>query len=322
MATLADLLKQVGSGVLSGAQTLQKNTQQAIVDWATKNPTQAGNILNVQKTISQAPAKVLSTAVSKIITPIKAVPPQEKIIVQKSNDAKPTTGFGNISVNNQQTQNQTQQKTGGAISGGGGGGNISSSAGYLPQALKDVETYYMKLLENSNWDINEAKRKLEENFMLNLKSVRGTSDVSMRSQMNETAPSALMASMESLNKRGLISAPTGEAVPVTSTLSTGEQITAKTPNITKSFGGFAGEQYGRVQSAEQARAEAIARSLKQREEELNTEKAQADRLREQTAKAERERIEQEKQVSASKLASQRFSENVQAKQAGLQTTYS
>jgi hypothetical protein len=334
--------------------------QQAIVNWAAQNPSAAGNILKatggsfgamVQKSPAQVMAQLAAPTVQKTVANVqKAVAPVIAATRKIATPAKATVPVPKIITPVQPIQTKVQQPTGGgfaqynkpapqvqtkvlAPSGSGTGGstatvtggqasNLGTSSNYLGQARNDVTAYYQSLLEDSNWNIDEAKRRMEEDYKLGVRGAREASDVNMRQQMDEAAPSALMSSMDELNKRGLVSRPTGDLAPVTAKLSTGETITAKTPNITKTFGGLAGEQFGRVQTAQQARAEAIGKALALRDEELAQNKGQKARETEQTAKTEKTRIEQEKEVAASKLASQRYAEQIAGKQAGLQTAYS
>jgi hypothetical protein len=69
MATFQDLLKTLGGGALQGGQKLVKSAQDAIVNWAAKNPTQATGILQATGGSFGSMIQKSPVAVAKAIAP-------------------------------------------------------------------------------------------------------------------------------------------------------------------------------------------------------------------------------------------------------------
>lgn len=262
--------------------------QNMISGYAAANPVQTGNFLDVTggslgNMVQRAPvtvapslaallqpaAKSAVQSVVKAITPVRAaakVTPVKKTFQIAQTPARVTpVGKPIVATTSKQPPQMTDTTRPGT--------QLSGDSLYKSLVDKSKAAnadYYAQILEESNWNIDEAKRRLEEDYRSGIRLARESSDVATRQLFNQEIPEEQLQTADALNRRGLLSTPTGTAQQVTGTLSTGEKITAANPYLRQSYGGLGGGQIAKMQTAQQARAEAFGRALKNKEEELTT----------------------------------------------------
>jgi len=184
------------------------------------------------------------------------------------------------------------------------------------KALAELSDYYTKILEDVGWDIEKAKRRLEEDYQRGLRTSREDAAVKLKEYYQQTFPQEVRDALETLGQRGLLeTGVTPRAVkPETITLPTGEMITTK-PVTTTGFGGVAGSELERIRSSQQARREAIERALRRSEEEAGiTRERGLEDISKQWERTQREK-EQEKREKAASLAAERYAREIQRREA-------
>jgi len=183
------------------------------------------------------------------------------------------------------------------------------------KALAELSDYYTKILEDVGWNIEKAKRRLEEDYQRGLRTSREDAAVKLKEYYQQTFPQEVRAALETLGQRGLLETGVtpGAIKPETITLPTGETVTTK-PVTTTGFGGVAGSELERIRSSQQARREAIERALKRSEEEAGiTRERGLEDISKQWERTQREK-EQEKREKAASLAAERYAREIQRRE--------
>jgi len=183
------------------------------------------------------------------------------------------------------------------------------------QALKDFEPYYTRLLQESNYDVNLAKQRLEEDYQKGLRTGREDATTALRTLVGDTFPQETRDKLDELNRRGLLGTQTANAnQPQTTTLPDGTQMT-QAPITTTGFGGAGGQELDRLRTSQNTRQEAITRALKRNEEQSALSKTrQTEDINLQQQRGDFQR-EQEKREKATQLAGERYARQVQTTEA-------
>lgn len=321
-------------------QGLQKTTpvqniQGSFSGWAAKNPTQAGNILSttggsfgnmlakpitaIQQSGAQAGQYVI-----KALSPVPvraAVTPLANTVVAGGGKVASFADYlkGNKPI---VAEPKPDKKNESAVGGTTDQQKKDAYDQMLAQQLKENTPYYQQLLESANWNINEAKKKLEEQYQLGMRKTKETYDAQTGELFKQTIPEEQLKMAENLNKRGLLATPTGKADQLTGKLSTGETISPTNPALTQKYGGIAGSQIGQMQSSQQARAEALGRALSTTEAGYQLPVTQQARQGEQDLAAAKTKTEMEKNVVSGQLAGDAYQRWLSRQEAGLKTAYS
>lgn len=182
------------------------------------------------------------------------------------------------------------------------------------EEFEKAKPYYERLLKEANWDINQAVGKLKEEYDLGLRTTRESKDIERTSLVKQEAPREYTSMMDELARRGLLQTVTGEAKPLETQLSTGEKIKVETPQLTKSYGGLASRRIGSLLASQEARAEAINKAQKAREEELNIPYKYGSAAYEEERKRKAAELEQSQRKEAVAAAGVRYGRESQIAQ--------
>lgn len=339
MATINDILKFLGGGAAQAVPAIQ----QGIQNYAMTNPVAAGNILNATgggfgSMIQQAPVQVLSKLIGPSAQNIIQPPPATIVRAQAPTTVQRATtppapvvqskSFGQISGATPARvaipqATTTQQPARVNITAAKPVSYTTPYDQYLAQAKEAMRPYYEKLLANSNWDINNAKKKLEEDYQLGKRQAEAGAAADTSTLFGQQIPQEQMQEAENLNKRGLLTTPEGSATQIQGTNpTTGQVVTPTNPYLTKKYGGIAGNQIGQMQTGQQARAEAIGRALSNREASLQLPVTQQNRYYDEQQKRNTYELGQKQNIGAATLAGEKYANQLQKQQAGLQTAYS
>lgn len=355
MANVIDdfISKLQGTSLIKNLQNTApiQNIQNLLSSWAAQNPTQAGNILKatnngsygitpfgalntvaqpiVQKNIVQPVQNAVKGVVNampktavKAATPVTTVkkpviaPPSVPSVVQKP------VSFGQLSRKTNTTVAGANTGTSGTQAGVIPATVPTNTGGVDPiQAFKDQNrAYYEKLLADSNWDVNEAMRRLEEQHAMGTRFNTEDQQAAAKDLFTQQFPQEQTAMAENLNKRGLLSNPLGAAQQLSMQTPGGTgTTTVQNPVLTRQYGGIAGNQINQMQNAQQARAEAIGRAFSQREAQLQLPVTQGQRAQTQGL-AQNQYANQQKMntdAATAALAGDAYQRKLQG--AGLQT---
>ena len=133
--------------------------------------------------------------------------------------------------------------------------------------MKELEPYYARLLNESNGDIELAKKRMEEDYQKGLRVAREDSDTSVKNAIQTLIPNEQDQLYGELNRRGLVGTREGRIDAPSATLSTGQKVISPLGTNVK-FGGLGGKMQGQLISTQKARSEAVQRALQRQEEEL------------------------------------------------------
>jgi hypothetical protein len=193
---------------------------------------------------------------------------------------------------------------------------IQAMQKYSPANIKygDIEKeefakatpYYERLLRESNWDIDQAKAKMKEDYDLGVKVERQNRDYERTQLVTQTAPAETLSAQDELAKRGMLDTVEGEAAPLTTQLSGGEEIKAKTGLMGKSYGGLAGGRLGTLLQSQTARTEAITNAQKAREAEMEIPYRYGTTGYEEERKRKAAELEQAKRKETAAAAAERY----------------
>lgn len=172
---------------------------------------------------------------------------------------------------------------------------------FLPEAQAELTPYYERLLKEANYDVEVAKKRLEEDYARGLRQKAEDTAASLKQLLGYDFPAEQKKSLEDLNQRGMLGTILNTlAKPKTETLTqttdtgtatastvAGEPINATyNPNLktstvgtftqplatTATFGGVAGKTMSDVGEQQDARKEAITRAFTRYNEEQSADR--------------------------------------------------
>jgi len=183
---------------------------------------------------------------------------------------------------------------------------------FQQQAMEELRPYYERLLKESNYDIDLAKQRLEEDYQTGRRYAKEDSTKELDTLLGQTAPMETRNTLDNLNQRGLLDSviPNQKQDQMSVTLPSGENK-AYQPVTTANFGGVAGSEVDRLRQSQASRQEAIERALKRSDEQ-----AMLDRQRKnQDYETQRQRttfnMGQEKAEKAATLGESKYNRAIQ-----------
>ena len=183
------------------------------------------------------------------------------------------------------------------------------------EALAELTPYYNRLLDESKGDIDVAKTRMEDDYQKGLRQRTQDTDISKK-QLATNIGEEQVATMEDLNRRGLLGSYTGEKKqPFAMTTSTGEALNVS-PVTQMQYGGLAGKRMALLQTGQQARAEAVQRALDRANEEAATSRTRYLEDQQKAWERKQRELQQQKVADAASKARSMYSRELAKK--GLQ----
>ena len=177
------------------------------------------------------------------------------------------------------------------------------------EELAKATPYYERLLKEANWDVDQALGKMKEEYQLGVKIEHQNRDYE-RQQMIAQAPQETLGTQDELARRGLLDTVAGEAAPLTTQLSTGEEVKANTGLMGKSYGGLAGGRLGTLLESQKARAEAINKAQQAAEATAEIPYRYGTTQYEEERKRKAAELEQAKRKETAAAAAERYGREV------------
>lgn len=169
------------------------------------------------------------------------------------------------------------------------------------EAMSELTPYYERLLAEANWDVDLAKKRLEEDYRTGIRTEAENVSSALKKLIQSDIPAEQKAQLEDLNKRGLLGTVLNQAAKPRTTevqqlidagtaradVVPAQPVTgAYTPNVTSQtaatitqppvttaqFGGLAGKQISEAGVQQDARQEAITRAFTRYNEQQNTDR--------------------------------------------------
>lgn len=211
------------------------------------------------------------------------------------------------------------------------------------EALKELTPYYERLLAESNWDVQQAKNRIIQDYQTGLRQQAEDLKTSLKELIQTTIPKEQKAQLEELNKRGMLgtilnqgaqarSQTVNQVTDVGQAVATnvpGQAVTtaynpatttteianvSQGPVTTAQFGGLAGKQWAESETGRDARQEAITRAFTRYNEEKNLERSRGITDAETTRGRQERAYQQEKAERIPQLAGEKYARKVQEMQ--------